>query len=103
MNNNYLQLYSHSPFSSLFVFVDTIDHLFVRIMGKNGIHLKGVKEFAKEDSPYRLIMCRVRKKDKTTFVESVKQIQNMALLLGYREYTNVCNTLQECTNFLRAE
>ena len=103
MAKNYLQIYNHSPFSSLFVFIDTIDHLFVRIMNKNGILLKDVKEFAKEDSPYRLIMCQVRKKDMTTFVESVQQIQNMALLLGYREYTNVCNTLQECTNFLVAE
>ncbi len=84
------------PFSSKFVFVDTGDHFYERLMKNEGIALRHIREFTKEGSPFRLIICRIRNCDKTSFCESIIKIRDMALLLGYREYDDMCRLMQSC-------
>ena len=96
MNKNYLQLQSYSPFSFFYVFIDTVDHIYERIMKKNGIILKGIKEYIKAESPFRLIACHVKKSDEPAFFDAIKQIRNTALLYGYRDYDDMCLLMQKC-------
>lgn len=96
MDKNYLQLHCHSPFSLFYIFVDTIDHIYERVMSSSGILLKSVKEYVKDGSPFRLISCYVRKKDVPLFCAAVQEIRKRALLLGYREYDEMCQQMQQC-------
>lgn len=101
MNKNYLKLQSFSFFSNFYIFIDTIDHIYERIMQNNGIILKGIKEYIKAESPFRLITCHVKKSDESLFCEAIKQIRNTALLLGYRDYDSMCLLMQKCESNLK--
>jgi len=96
MEKNYLQLHSHSPFSKYYIFIDTVDHIYERVMEKYGIGLKRVQEYTKAESPFRLITCHIKKSDETVFLNAIEQIRNNALLLGYRDYDEMCHLMQMC-------
>lgn len=96
MSNNYIQLRNYSPFSMLYVFIDTIDHIYEKIMKDNGIVLKGIREYTRLESPYRLISCRIKNKDVPLFCNLTEKIRRNALILGYRDYDEMCTRLQEC-------
>lgn len=98
---NYLQIETRLLFSRVFLFVDTKDHGFEQIMENRRIRLRQVREFIKSDSPFRLILCKVRKKDVDSFCESLEQVRNKALLMGYRDYDDICEWLHECENRLK--
>lgn len=102
MDKNYLQLHTYAPFSFLYIFIDTVDHFYERIMNSSGITLKGIKEYIKDESPFRLISCYVRKKDAFIFCNAIQQIRNRALLLGYREYDEMCQQMQQSDRYLRS-
>lgn len=95
MVKNYLEIKSYSVFSLLYIFVDTFDHIFERIMEDEGIVMKHITEYSKSGSPYRLISCRINKRDKKEFCELLMQIRNTALLLGYKDYDEMCVLMQK--------
>ena len=95
MEKNYIKVNCRLPFSCSYVFVDTVDHIFKRIMSRNNIKLSWVKEYVSEGIPYRLISCCVKKKDEKSFCEAVEQIRNSALLLGYKNYDSICQMLNQ--------
>ena len=47
-------------------------------------------EFEKEGSPYRIIMCRVLKRDVGRFEEALEKLKDKMLIMGYRDYDKVC-------------
>ena len=47
-------------------------------------------EFEKKGSPYRIIMCRVFKRDVGRFEEALEKLKDKMLILGYRDYDKVC-------------
>ena len=95
MENNYLQLHSCWPFYRQFVFVDTVDHFYAPIMKRNSIMPRGIKEYVKAGSPYRLIACKVKNSDTFLFSTAIRQIRNKALLLGYSDYDEVCRLMHQ--------
>lgn len=96
MEKNYLKLRHYTPFYQSFVFIDTIGYIYKQVMKKEGIALKKVREYVKEGSPYKLIMCYIKRKDIIVFVNALQQIRNKAFLLGYTEYDEICIELQQC-------
>lgn len=100
MDKNYIMLSTVSFCYIQYVFIDTIDHIYESIMKRSGIILKDIKEYIKKDSPFRLIACRVRKADKELFCRALCQVKNMAMLLGYREYNDMCSLMCSCESTL---
>lgn len=96
MCQNYMKLRSVSPFWEEFIFIDTERHFFEGIMQNNGINLRNVKEYIKGRTPFRLIHCKVRKKDRALFCDVIPEIRNMVLLMGYPEYDDLCTKMQNC-------
>ena len=43
-------------------------------------------EFEKEGSPYRIIMCRVLKRDVGRFEETLEKLKDKMLIMGYKDY-----------------
>ena len=62
------------------------DQLFVQ----NKVRIKFKGECAKADSPYRIVFCKVRKRDVERFEEALEKLKNKMLLLGHRDYPDVC-------------
>ncbi len=93
---NYLKLDCFSLFRSKFVFVDTADFISANLLKDSGIFVKRVRVMKKKDSPYRLILCKIRKKDELNFIAALGKLRDMALIMGYQDYDCICEKLRMC-------
>jgi hypothetical protein len=78
-----------------YIYVDTEDHLSERIFANSGIGLSHVKEMIKEDCPFRLIVCWIRKKDAGRFHAGLEKLRNSVLICGYKGYDEICDLLKK--------
>ncbi len=90
---NYMQLSGFSIFCIRYVFVDTAEQLYKRLFAGNGVRLKSVREYVKNGSELRIVICKIMKADKEQFEDLVKQIRNDALILGHKDYDAMCRLL----------
>ena len=63
------------------------------VQRKITIKFKG--EFEREGSPYRIIMCRVLKRDVGRFEEALEKLKDKMLIMGYRDYDKVCADMNQ--------
>ncbi len=98
--NNCIRVRCFSPFHYRFIFVDTKDHVSIRLLAAADIGVSRVKQMMKRGSPYRLIVCQVRKKDLDKFYEVIEKLRNSIMILGYRDYDKVCEKLKEAESNL---
>ncbi len=92
---NYIELKNFYLFSISYVFVDTIERLYTRLLPENGIKIKRFEEYSKTGTGISLVICRIRKKDKEKFESIIGEIRNRALLLGHNSYDEVCEMLMD--------
>ena len=52
-------------------------------------------EYVKENSPYHVIFCKIRKRDEKKFLDALSEMYDKMLLMGYKDYQEVCD------NFIR--
>ncbi len=89
---NYLRL-EKTLTGRKYVFVDTVDHLYKQIFPSCGIKIRTVREYIREGSPLKLVICKVLRRDIDQFEVVINEVRNKALLLGYREYDEACEML----------
>ncbi len=93
--DNCIRLRCLSPFHYRFVYVDTREHISARVFNNSGLRVHRVKEMKQSGSPFRLIICSVRRRDFGKFAEALSNLYNCALLLGYRDYGDICMLLKQ--------
>lgn len=99
---NCIQVDSRSLFSYRFVYVDIKDHISESILKEYGVYPFRVKEMARKDSPFRLIVCSIRKRDIRRFKEALSILKNRILILGYNDYDDFCIRLTQAKNIVRS-
>ena len=52
-------------------------------------------ELAKDEDKYRVIFCKIRKKDKEKFEEALEELPNKMELLGHLDYIDYCNNVMK--------
>ena len=92
---NYLRLKSWSIAWVSYIFIDTAELLYTRLVSDKGVRIKSIREYQKAGSGLRLIICRVLKRDTSKFEEMIPDIRNKALLLGYVDYDDACAMLSQ--------
>ena len=90
---NYWRMKDFSLFSVLYAYVDHSSYQADRLFVQNKVRVKFKGEYAKEESPYCIVLCKVRKKDAERFEEVLDKLKNKMLLLGYRDYPDVCSEI----------
>lgn len=68
---------------------DLADQLFI----KHQVRVHFREEYARKDSQYRVIVCRVRKRDQTRFLAALEESPKKMLLLGHTNYLDTCYAL----------
>ena len=102
--DNCVMVRCRSPFHYRFVFIDTREYVSARIFVEKGIKVSRIREMVRRDSPFRLIICSIRKKDLEKFEQALEIIRNRVLLLGYRDYETICDELKtSCEAAKKAE
>ncbi|MBE5850306.1 MAG: hypothetical protein E7298_09135 [Lachnospiraceae bacterium] len=93
--DNFIRVRCFSPFHHRYIFVDTKDYVSIRLFAAADIGVSHIKEMLKRGSPYRLIVCHVRKKDLDKFYDALGKLRNNVMILGYKDYDKVCEKLKE--------
>lgn len=96
---NYIKLEKLSLLYRHYVFVDTEEHLADQIFVKHKIKVDFGKEYAHPDSIYRMLFCRVRKRNAAAVESALWEMNNKMLLLGHTDYEQYCSDLMRQFGF----
>lgn len=92
---NYFDLKKFSLNKKYFAFVDTDQHLADLLFIKHKVRVNFGQEYAMPDTPYRVIMCSITKKDISGFLAALKELENKMILMGHVDYSEFCTDLKE--------
>lgn len=82
----YIKLRKLSLRYNYFLFFDTAEHLADQLFIKQMIQVWFDMEREKKGSPFRAILCHVKKKDTTKFLAALDALKDKMILCGYPEY-----------------
>ena len=91
---NYSHLKKFSFRYDFFVYVDAKDYLADQLFIEREITVAFLQEYAKPDSEYIVIFCKVHKKDRSAFEDAVNALNNKMLLMGHPDYPDFCGQLE---------
>lgn len=83
-------------FSLRYAYVDlNVDSGYVAdsLFYRRKIRVWFLNEAVRDGDKYRLIFCRIRKKDKQRFEEALSEIRTKMALLGHNDYDDYCDEL----------
>ena len=92
---NFLRLDGLSILSVPYMYIDHKDYLVDSLLAQNHVSVRFGNEFSRDDSPYRIILCKVRKKDTAEFEKSMELLCNKMLLFEHSDYMGFCNNIME--------
>lgn len=98
---NFWKLHGLSFLTVPYMYIDHKDYLADSLFAENKISVKFGKEMVKDGSPYRIVFCRVKKKDVTAFEHIFPKLTNKMLLLGYHDYLKACEDITDLINAQR--
>ena len=93
--DNYFKLKTISPFTYSYMFLDCDEYLADQLFIKYKVTVDFGDEYVKENSPYHVIFCKIRKRDEKKFLDALSEMYDKMLLMGYKDYQEVCD------NFIR--
>ena len=78
-----------------FAIIDTADYLADQLFIKHEVRVAFGPEFVCPDAPYRVIMCKCRKRDVDRFLAAIRELPNKMLLCGHPDYLVFCEDLKK--------
>ena len=90
---NFWKMGDFSLFTIPYVYVDHISYFAESLFIQRKIVMKFKGEMARIDSPYRVIFCKVLKRDVQKFEDALEKLKDKMLLLGYSDYVDVCDEI----------
>lgn len=73
-----------------YIYIDTIENLADQLFISRKVRVYFGQEGKKEGSPYKVIFCKIKKKDEPEFLEALSELENKMLLMGHRDYQEFC-------------
>ena len=78
---NYLSLERFSLRHRFYAYLDSEDYQADSLFIKHQVRVKFLQEYAKEESAYRMILCRIRKRDEAAFLEALRELPNKMVMV----------------------
>ena len=82
----YLPLEKLSLRYAYFMYFDVKPYLADQLFIRRKVRVWFDGEYVKADYPYTMILCHVRKKDITAFLEALKDLKRSMIICGYSDY-----------------
>ena len=86
---NYVELEA-SLFCDNFLYFDTFDCFADDIFIKNNVKVKFRAKLASDEYSYIAVICKVKKKFRNAFLESLNELERKMLICGYSDYSEFC-------------
>lgn len=90
---NFWRMSDFSLFSVPYAYVDHSSYLADQLFVQNKVTVKFKGEMVRDDSPFRIVFCKVLKRDATKFEEALSKLNDKMLLLGYVDYSKACDEI----------
>lgn len=78
-----------------FAYLDVPEYLADGLFIRHEVRVHFSSEFSRPGEQYRMITCKVRKRDLPRFLEALEELPNKMLLCGHSDYIDYCNQLWE--------
>ena len=91
-----------SLFHNYFAFLDVEPYAADQLFIQHQVTVHFVREYGKPGCPYRIVLCKVRKRDADRFRAAMTELPDKLRLLGHTDYLEVCRTLWENVERLRS-
>lgn len=101
-NTFYQKLARFSLFYDYFAFLDVETYAADQLFIQHQVTVHFVREYWKPGCPYRIVLCKVRKRDADRFRAAMAELPDKLRLLGHIDYLEVCRTLWENVERLRS-
>lgn len=73
-----------------YAYIDTDDYHADKLFRRYNIRVKIDSEYTKEKETYRIILCRIRRKQKAAFEKAMNELVRNMDLFGHTDYTEFC-------------
>ncbi len=103
MIKNFWQFESFLPFSLSYMYIDYKEYLADALFAQEKLKWKITHEMDREDLPYCVIFCKIRKRDQKRFVQVMEKLANKALLCVGGEYEKYCKEMDAMISEGKAE
>lgn len=91
MQTNYIELGRSRFFrNKQFAYIDTMGFLADRIFIENKVRVKFCGDYKHRERNYVVVICKVKKKDVSVFLQSMAELKNRAILMGNTDYETFC-------------
>lgn len=101
-NAFYQKLDRWSFFYDYFAFLDVETYAADQLFTQHQVPVHFVREYGKPGCPYRIVLCKVRKRDTGRFCAAMAELPDKLCLLGHADYLEICHTLWENVERLRS-
>ena len=101
-NAFYQKLARFSLFYDYFAFLDVEPYAADQLFIQRQVTVHFVREYGKPGCPYRIVLCKVRKRNADRFHAAMTELPDKLRLLGYADYLEVCRALWENVERLRS-
>lgn len=78
-----------------YAYIDLNNYFADEIFLEKNIEVKFLREMIRGDSPYRIVICKIKREDGEAFEEALKLLEDKMLLLGHSDYLAVCAELEK--------
>ena len=92
---NFWKMDNFFPDSLSYAYLDHESYFADKIFMEKGIRVKFIREMHRENAPYRIIFCKVQKRERERLESALKELENKILLAGYKDYPLYCTELEE--------
>ena len=92
---NFWKMDDFFPDSLSYAYLDHESYFADKIFMEKGIRVKFIREMHRENAPYRIVFCKVQKRERERLESALKDLENKILLAGYKDYPLYCIELEE--------
>ena len=93
IKSNCIAIYRFLPFFRYFAYFDTDNNVAHPLFAKHKVRVRLCREFCKRGSDYKLVFCKVRRKDVHGFLNAINEMSNKMLIMGHVDYDNFCQSI----------
>lgn len=103
MANNFWKMSGFSLISVFYAYIDHKSGFAETLFIQEGIRVRIKCKMARKDSSYRVVFCRVNRRDREKFGRVMERLKDSMLLCGHTDYDEVCEFFTELIENERGE
>lgn len=95
MTRNHIAFRQFSFLWNYYAFIDVPANLADQLFIRHRVTVRFGKAMGRRDSEYKIVFCKVRKKDSERFLAALEELPRKMLICGHLDYEEYCDEIFE--------